>query len=159
MKKITAYAAIALVATMFIIGCSTTKDLAPNGAYNQDAYLYNIDQTVVVSYNVIDQFLIFEMKNNDWIKTNSPEVFKIANDIRDKTPNVLKNISTARNLYIKYLGNTNELAANKELAKAQLSSAVGDLSNTALIAQSAIGAVSIGAQAPVATNVVNILPQ
>jgi uncharacterized protein YejL (UPF0352 family) len=138
MKKqlITLFSLSLIVALVF--GCATKNDLDPAGIYKSDAYLYNIDQTIITLYDAADAFVLWEYQNNDYLKTNSPTVFNLANQVRSNMPNILKNIKQGRDLYVRYLGNPNESLANISLAQTQLSSAVSDLQNQVAQAQSAV---------------------
>ena len=91
-----------LLSASVLIGCVTQKDLAPGGVYNGDAYLYNIDKTIVTTYQTVDAFLVWELSNNSYIKTNIPSVFDFANKIRDNAPVALSDVSKARTLYVNY---------------------------------------------------------
>jgi hypothetical protein len=148
--------------------CTTPDDLDPNGPYQKDAYLYNIDASIIASYNIVDAFLIFELQNNAFIKTNAPVVFELANTIREKTPSTLKNINQARNLYIKYLGSTAVADYQARLvASNALQNSVNELKSTANTATIAVTTIDIGNQFTntlnevnqANTNISDVLPQ
>ena len=145
MKNTTFRIFSALLLVSLIFGCATSKDLDPAGIYHSDAYLYNADSAIVAAYSTVDAFLTFEYQNNSYIKTNCPAVFNIANDIRDKMPTVLKDVSKARNLYIKYLGNTNESTANLILATNTLDNAITEINAISLTAATAASQTPIAA--------------
>ena len=91
-----------------LVGCATNDNLDKSGKYNGDTYLYNADNTIVNSYNIVDSFLIWELSNNDYIKTNLPDVFAAANKIRKDAPVVLSTISLVRSKYVIAKGSTNQ---------------------------------------------------
>lgn len=149
MKKLTIYLTCIVLSALILSGCKTQLD--PNGIYKSDVYLYNIDSTILALYDISDAFVTWEYQNNDYLKTNSPVVFNLANQVRKNMPNILKNIKTGRDLYVKYLGNTNESLSNISLAQSQLNSAVEDLQLQAATIQSAV------VSTPLAANYTNIL--
>lgn len=149
MKKLTIYLTCIVLSVLILSGCKTQLD--PNGIYKSDAYLYNIDSTVLALYDISDAFVTWEYQNNDYLKTNSPVVFNLANQVRKNMPNILKNIKTGRDLYVKYLGNTNESLSNIATAQAQLNSAVEDLQLQANTIQSVVTAT------PIANSYTNVL--
>ncbi len=101
MKKIFLSLSVILTAGLIMLGCATQKNLAP-GPYNGDVYLYNIDKSIVSTYQIVDSFLLWETANNSYIKTNIPTVFNLSNQIRDNAPAALKDVAAARKLYINY---------------------------------------------------------
>lgn len=101
MKKFLTICSI-LTLSVILIGCATSKNLDPQGVYKGDAYLYNIDHTIVSTYQVVDAFLVWETENNSYIKTNIPTAFTIANTIRANAPATLADVKKARDAYISY---------------------------------------------------------
>jgi hypothetical protein len=116
MKKTFLTAISAITLSALFLGCATTKNLDTTGVYKGDTYLYNIDSTIVRTYQVVDAFLVFETQNQAFIKTNSPEIFNVANQIRAGAPTALADVKKARDLYIKYFnspaGNFNDVSNN-----------------------------------------------
>jgi len=124
--------ALMLAAVGFgIAGCATNANLAPNGAYSNDAFLYNVDSVVISSYSSIDAFLVFETANENYFKTNSPATFALANTIRAKTPKILSDINIARTAYVKYFSETNASFADLQSASNTLSSALTEITSEA----------------------------
>ena len=101
MKKLILSLSVILTSALIIVGCATSKNLAP-GPYNGDVYLFNIDKSIVSTYQIVDAFLLFELNNNEFIKTNYPNVFDLANQIRQNAPSALKDVASARKLYVNY---------------------------------------------------------
>lgn len=133
--KLTAILTLA-VASLFIYGCATKANLDPAGAYNGDTYLYNIDETIVNSYNLVDTFLVWEEQNNAYIKVNLPSVFSEANTIRVTTPPYIKTIKLFRDAYVNLKGSTNTAAFatvsnNLQNATSQLSTQASSLQTEA----------------------------
>ena len=98
------------VSALILVGCATTANLDVAGAYGGDTFLYNTDQTIVQTYNIIDQFLIWETANKDYVKANLPQVYNGANSIRTNAPLVLTLISIDRSLYVSLKSSTNTTA-------------------------------------------------
>lgn len=73
-------------------GCYT---LDPAGPYKGDKVLFNADQTLLTSYQVVDNFLIWEKAN----PACPVEAKKLANTLREDFPPAHKIAFEARNLY------------------------------------------------------------
>lgn len=132
MNKIIKYLTISTFSAILAIGiwgCATKSNLAPNGVYNGDPYLYNIDQTIVTTYDSIDQYLVWETENQTFVKTNLPLVFTSANIIRKNAPKALSYINQARTYYVNLKGLTNATFAQFQQATNQLNSAVSLLTD------------------------------
>ncbi len=127
---------VLLVSSLLFTGCNTTKrNLDPAGPYKKDVYLYTMDKSIVDSYLIVDSFLKWESDNNDYIKTNIPAVFSIANQIRENAPSALNNVNKARKAYISYfnspVGNFESVSNNLLSEVSVLQSESQNLSNLA----------------------------
>ena len=132
MNKIIKYLTISVFSAVLVVGiwgCATSSNLAPGGVYNGDPYLYNIDQTIVTTYDSIDQYLVWETENQTFVKTNLPLVFTSANIIRKNAPKALSYINQARTYYVNLKGLTNATFAQFQQATNQLNSAVSLLTD------------------------------
>lgn len=128
-KNFTIIFGILTVSALTFFGCATKSNLDSAGPYASDPYLYNIDKTIITSFDSVDAFLKVEVQNNDYFKTNLTSVFNFANTLRDKVPVYLKDVSIARAYYVKLLGNTNESLATIQSAQLDLTTKVSELSS------------------------------
>ena len=126
MKKLLTICSI-LTISAFIFGCATTSSLQSGGVYSGDPFIYNADNTILTTYNILDAFLIFETQNEQFIKTNEPAIFSAANIIRQNAPAALSDISKARQFYLTYSKNTNTVLVAQ--AQVGLTSAISELQN------------------------------
>lgn len=134
MKKIftIAVCTLMLIAVGFgISGCATNANLAPNGPYSNNAFLFNSDSLVIGAYESIDTFLVFETQNESYFKAHSPQTFALANTIREKTPAILTTINLARATYVTALSQTNSSFADLQSASNTLVSAVAQITSEA----------------------------
>ena len=121
------FATLAISALIF--GCAGT--LNPDGVYKGDKFLYNTDKVIVDSFVVVNSFLIWEMENNDYVKSNWPAIFKDANDIREKAPAIITSVNLARTAYVTFKSGTNTSAEQFQIISNSLVLALGKFQATA----------------------------
>lgn len=89
MKKPSAFllsrlAIITAFAVMLVAGCATK--LSPTGVYQGDAFLYQIDQTIVFQKAVLQTFVKWEYDNRGEITNRWPAVTIAADKVRAEAP-------------------------------------------------------------------------
>ncbi len=105
-----------LLLSLIFISCSPgCRHLDPEGVYKGDTLLWSADSLIVDSYNNVDDFLKWELKNRDTFKVSNLEVIHFADKLRKEYPKYQSAAIAARDIYASNKSDTNRSALLKAL--------------------------------------------
>jgi hypothetical protein len=87
----------ATCASLFFAGCNTTLD--PAGVYKGDKVLYEADNTIVTSHDLLQDFVNWEANNRTVLQKVSPEIQKFADTIVAQGPMWFSSAAALRDAY------------------------------------------------------------
>ena len=130
---------VASIALLGIVGC---KSLDPAGSYGKlgtaGQWIYTLDAVVDQSYSLVDAAEKWELQNHAFLKTNSPNVVVVMEDIRVKAPRLFATYSSASVLYKTLAGGGQEALASNAVVIAY-----SNITNTTAVASTQVMSVNL----------------